>query len=72
MSFAVVFMNITRRETLPQKASIHTLEMTTTKIALKEIYKSEDKKWIIYTQSHSMQSNKENHPILNQIRYKIS
>ena len=45
--------------------------MTAIKIALKEIHKREEKRWVIYKDSqNSMQSieyNKENYPILNQI-----
>ena len=57
----------TRRGSLPEKAFIHTVKMT----ALKEINSREDKRWVIYKDPQSfMQSieyNKKNHPILNQI-----
>ena len=51
ISSAVVFADTTRtleRHYL-KKASIHTAEMTSIKTALKEIQKTEDKRWIIYT-----------------------
>ena len=52
-------MDITRREALPEEASIYTVEMIMIKLALKEIPKREDKRWVIYTLSHSsMQSIK--------------
>ena len=45
--------------------------MTAIKIALKETQKGEVKRWVIYTDFQSsiqsIQYNKENHPILNQI-----
>ena len=44
--FAAVFTNITRREALSKESTIHTAEMTTIKIALKEIHKREDKQWV--------------------------
>ena len=37
--FAAIFANITRRETLPEEASIYTVEMTAIKIAMREIKK---------------------------------
>ena len=56
---------------LSEEASIHTAEITAIKIVLKEIYKREDKRWVLYTDfQSSMQSikyNEENHLILNQI-----
>ena len=56
---------------LSEEASIHTAEITAIKIVLKEIYKREDKRWVLYTDfQSSMQSikyNKENHLILNLI-----
>ena len=71
VGFAAVFTDIIRRGVLLEEASIHTAEMTAIKIELKEIYKSEDKKQVIFTDSQiSMQSikyNKENHLILNVI-----
>ena len=42
VDFAVVFLDIDRRGTLSEKASIYTAEMTTIKIALKKIHKRED------------------------------
>ena len=47
--FTVVFTVITKRRALPEEASIHTAEMTVIKVALKEIHKREDKRWVIYT-----------------------
>ena len=44
--------------------------MTAIKIALKEIHKKEDKRWITYIDSQSSRqsmNNRENYPILNQI-----
>ena len=38
VGFAAVFMNIIKREALPEEASIHTAEMTT----IREIQKRED------------------------------
>ena len=56
---------------LLEETSIHTAKMTSIKVALKEIHKRENKRWVIYTDSQSyMQSieyNRENHSILNQI-----
>ena len=50
---------------------IYTAEMTAIKIAMKEIQKREDTRWVIYTDSLSsmlaIENNRENHPILNQI-----
>ena len=47
-----------------KNTSIHTAEIITFKVALMEIHKREDKRWVIYTESQSsMQSikyNKEN------------
>ena len=64
MSFAVVFTDITRREVLPEEASID----MAIKSALKEINKRNGKRWVIITHTKcSMLYNKENHPILNQI-----
>ena len=61
--FTAVFADITRREALPEKASIHT--------TMREIKKREDMKWVKYTDSLSsmlaIENNKENHPILNLI-----
>ena len=56
VGYADVFTDTTRRMALPEKASIHAAET-----AMKE---REDIRWIIYTDSLS---NRENHPILNQI-----
>ena len=65
---AQIFLQI---RTLPEEASIHTAEMTAIKVAFKEIQKRKDKRWVIYTDSQSsmqaMETNKENHSILNQI-----
>ena len=47
VSFMAAFMDITRRGDLHEESSIHTVEMTAIKIALKEIYK----RWLIYTLS---------------------
>ena len=45
--------------------------MTAIKVSLKKIHKGEDKKWVINTLSQSsmqsIENNKENHQILNQI-----
>ena len=74
VGFAAVSTDITWRGVLSEEASIHKAKMTTIKVALKEIHKKEDKRWIIYTDTQSsMQSikyNKENPPILNP-RYMI-
>ena len=57
VGFATVFIDITRRGSLTEEASLHTTEMTAIKVALKEIHRSEDKKWVIYKDSQrSMQS----------------
>ena len=67
--FAVIFTDITSRGALPEKFSIHTAKMTSIKVALREIHKRENKRWILYTDCQSsMQSieyNKENHQIYN-------
>ena len=44
VSFAVVLTDITRKGSLSEEGSIHTAEMTTIKVALKEIHKREDKR----------------------------
>ena len=44
VGFAVVFTDITRTAALPVKASIHTAEITTIKVALMEIHKREAKR----------------------------
>ena len=71
VGFAAVFADITRRGALPGEASIHTAEMTAIKIAMREIQKREDMRWVIYTDSLSsmlaIENNRESHPILNQI-----
>ena len=71
VGLAAVFEDTTRRGTLPEESSIHTAEMTAIKIALREVLKKKEKSWVIYTDSQSsmqaIESNKENHPILNQI-----
>ena len=65
--FAAVFIDIIRRRALSEKASIHTVEITAIKIALNEIHKREDKRWVKYTDPQScmqfIEYNKENHPI---------
>ena len=65
VDFAAVFTYITRKGALPEEASIHTAKMTIIKVALKEIYKREEKGWVICTDfQSSMQTieyNKENH-----------
>ena len=38
VGYAAVFADITRRGALPDKASIHTAEMTVIKVAMREIY----------------------------------
>ena len=71
VGFAAVVKDITRRGTLPEDASIHTDEITAIKITMREIQKREDMWWEIYADLLSsmlaIESNKENHPILNQI-----
>ena len=71
VGLAAVFEDITKRGALPEEASIHTAEMTAIKTALGEIKKREGNNWVIYTDSQSsiqaIESNKENHLILNQI-----
>ena len=58
-SFAAVFTNITRRGALSEEDQIHITKMTAIKIALKEIHKREDKRWVLYTNSQSfMHSHK--------------
>ena len=63
--FAAVFM-----QTISLKKPPFTVKITAIKIALMEIHKREDKIWVIYTNSQSsiqsIESNKENYPILNQ------
>ena len=65
VGFAAVFTDTTRRGALPEEASIHTAEMTAIKIAMKEIGKREDLRWVIYTDSLSsmlaIENNRENH-----------
>ena len=53
VGFAAVFTYITRRGALLEDASIHTTEMATIKAAFKEIYKRENKIWVIYIDSQS-------------------
>ena len=71
VGFAAVFVDIARRGGLPKEASIHTAEMTAIKIAMREIRKREDMRWVMYTDSLSsmlaIENNKENHTILNQM-----
>ena len=45
MSFAAVFVDIIKRGEIPEKASIHTAEMT----AMREIQKGKDTRWVLYT-----------------------
>ena len=70
IDFAVVFMNITRRGALSEEF-IHTVEMIVIKITFQEIHKTENKRLVIYTDSHSsmksIEYNKENDSILNLI-----
>ena len=67
VKFAEIFTDIIRSGALPEEASIHIAEM----IAMKEIQKREDMRWVIYTDSLcsmlAIENNRENHPILNQI-----
>ena len=67
VKFAEIFADIIRSGALPEEASIHIAEM----IAMKEIQKREDMRWVIYTDSLcsmlAIENNRENHPILNQI-----
>ena len=57
VGFEGLFTDITRRGGLPKEASIYTAEMIEIKIALKEIYKREDKIWVISSDTQSyMQS----------------
>ena len=57
--------------TSPEEASIHTVEMTSIIIEMREIQKREDMKWVIFTDSLSLmlaiKNNRENHLLLNQI-----
>ena len=39
-----------------KEASIHTIEITTIKLALKEIHEREDKRWVIYKQTNKQSS----------------
>ena len=41
------FLDIIRKETLPDEASIHIIEMTAIKTALREIRKRENQRWVI-------------------------
>ena len=56
---------------LPEEASIHTAEITVIKIAMREIQKREDMRWVIYTDSLSsmlaIENNRNNLPLFNQI-----
>ena len=71
VDFAAAFVGITRRETLPEEASIHMAEMTVIKIAIRGIRKRKDMRWVIYTDSLismlAIENNRENHPMLNKI-----
>ena len=72
VGFDTVVTDITRKRALPEEATIHTGKMTAIKIALKEIQKKEDKRWVIYIDSMQfIEYNKKYHPILTQI-YDIS
>ena len=53
VGFAAVFADITRRGAIPEEAPIHTAEMTAIKIAVREIHKKEDTRWVLYTDSLS-------------------
>ena len=46
--FAVVFTDITRKGAIPEEASIHTAEMTAINVALMELHKKKDKRWVLY------------------------
>ena len=65
VGFAAVLANITRGGALPEKASIHTAEMTT----MREIQKREDIRWVIYTDllTSILAIKNKNHPIINKI-----
>ena len=70
VGLAAVFKDATRRDALPEEASIYTAEMTAIKVALKEIKKRKTKVGSCTDSQSSMQaieSKKKNHPILNQI-----
>ena len=71
VGLAAVFEDMTKRGALLEEASVHTAEMKAIKTALKETKKKEGNNWVIYTDSknniQAIESNKENHPILNQI-----
>ena len=57
VGFVVVFTDTTKWGALPEEASIHTAEMTAIKVALKEVHKRKDKRWVKYTDTQrSMQS----------------
>ena len=64
----VCFADITRRGALPKEASILIVEMTAIKIAMREIQKREEMRWIVYTDLLSSmlvnENNRQNHPIL--------
>ena len=49
VGFAEVFADITRRRALPEETSIHTVEITAIKIAMRKIFKKENKRLVIYT-----------------------
>ena len=68
VGLAAVFMDTTRRGALPEEASIHTAEMTAIKIAMKDIGKREDLRWIIYTNSLSSMLAIENNRKKNNIK----
>ena len=46
VGFETIFTDHPRREALPEKASIHTAELTEIKVALKKIHKREEKRWV--------------------------
>ena len=52
----MVFTDNTRRRALPDEVSIHTVEMIAIKVALKDIYKKENKRWVIYTMLKALYS----------------
>ena len=51
VDFTAVFTVIDGSGALPEEAFIHTAKMTAIKIALKEIQKKEDKRWVMHTES---------------------
>ena len=47
IGFTTILIDFTRKGAPPEEAAIHTAELTVIKVALKEIHKREDKRWII-------------------------